>query len=73
MARAHVDLLGEKERAIYALMKPNTPMLPDEIAGDKHSVSEVLAAMTLLEIAGAVESGAGGYFIRVDDSDTEIE
>ena len=73
MARAHVDLLGEKERAIYALMKPNTPMLPDEIAGDKHSVSEVLAAMTLLEIAGAVESGAGGYFIRVDDSDPEIE
>lgn len=70
MAKAHVDLLGEKERAIYAAMKPNTPMLPDEIAGLTYSVSEVLVAMTLLEIAGAVESGAGGYFIRIDDSDT---
>lgn len=72
MARAHVDQLGEKERAVYAAMKPNTPMLPDEIAGDSFTVSEVLTAMTLLEIAGAIESGAGGYFIRFDDGDEEV-
>ena len=64
MRHVHVDMLGDKERDIYFSMKLDTPMLPDEIAGGKYSISEVLAAMTLLEIAGAVEAGAGGYYIR---------
>lgn len=69
----HVDMLGEKEREIYYSMKPQTPMLPDEICG-KYSISEVLTALTLLEIAGAIEAGAGGYFIRcASDSDDLLE
>lgn len=60
----HIDMLGEKERNIYYSMKEGAPMLPDEIGGGAYTISEVLTAMTLLEIAGAVEAGAGGYYVR---------
>lgn len=69
----HIDMLGDTERAIYDMMVPDTPMLPDEIGGDKYSISEVLTAMTLLEIAGAVEAGAGGYYIRCSEDDDLLE
>lgn len=60
----HIDMLGEKERNIYYSMKEGAPMLPDEIGNGAYTISEVLTAMTLLEIAGAVEAGAGGYYVR---------
>ena len=69
----HLDMLGENERAIYKCMTPNMPMLPDEIGKGKYSISEVLTAMTLLEITGAVEAGAGGYFIRCSEDDDLID
>jgi len=65
----HIDTMGKKEQEIYYAMKPGTPTLPEEILRDKYSIGEVVAAMTLLEIAGAVEAGAGGYYIRCDSPD----
>lgn len=69
----HVDMLGEKEREIYLVMKPGTPMLPDEIVSHGFNISDVMGAMTLLEIAGAVEAGAGGYYVRTSDDDGLFE
>lgn len=74
LSHVHIDQLGELERGVYSTMLPDTPMLPDEIGEGKYSISEVLTAMTLLEIAGAVEAGAGGYYIRCrGDADDLIE
>ncbi len=73
LRHTHVDMLSDKDRDIYYSMEPGTPMLPDEIGGGKYNISEILTAMTLLEIAGAVEAGAGGYFVRCSDEDTLID
>lgn len=69
----HIDMLGERDRAIYRDMLPDTPMLPDEIASKGYDISEVMVSMTMLEIAGAVEAGAGGYYIRTSDDDDLLE
>lgn len=58
------DLLGETEKRVYALMTPDVPVLPDELAARGVELSDVLSALTVLEIAGAVEGGAGGYYLR---------
>ena len=64
------DMLGEDEKAVYRAMTPEIPMLADEICTlGGFSISKVMSALTLLEIAGAVESGAGGYFIRHADDE----
>ena len=74
MKHIHVDMLGEKDKEIYRVMQPNTPMLVDEIVKlGGFVVSEVFAAMTMLEIAGAVEAGAGGYYVRTSDDDGLLE
>ncbi len=73
MRHVHIDMLGDKDREIYRVMIPNTPMLPDEITSKGYTISEVLASMTMLEIAGAVEAGAGGYYIRTSDDDDLVE
>lgn len=56
--------LDEKYIAIYNSMKPDVPTLPDEICTNGYDISDVLAAMTMLEISGAVEGSPGGYFTR---------
>lgn len=59
------DLLGEEEKNVYRLMTPDVPMLPDEICRSGNLPPQtILSALTMLEIAGAVEAGAGGYYIR---------
>lgn len=73
MKHIHIDMLGKRERDIYELMTPDTPMLPDEIGNGKYSISEILSSMTLLEISGAVEAGAGGYFIKCSSDDDLID
>ena len=66
----HVDMLSQKDRGIYRAMTPNTPMLVDDIVRvGGFTISEVFSAMTMLEIAGAVEAGAGGYYVRTSDDD----
>ena len=72
-AKSNVDFdsLSDEEKNIYRAMTPDIPMLAEEICSVAGMpVSTVMAALTLLEISGAVESGAGGYFMRhADDED----
>ncbi len=63
---AHIDteMLGETEKKVYDMMKPDVPMLPDELAHKGLKVPDVLSALTMLEIAGAVEASPGGFYIK---------
>lgn len=45
------------------------PTLPDELVEADCSVSDIMSALAVLEMAGAVESGGGGYFMRVSEDD----
>lgn len=67
------DGLAEKEMQVYNKMKPNVPMTADEIvaAGD-FAIDEVMVAMTMLEMAGAIEAGSGGYYLRTDPDDMPV-
>ena len=67
-----VDLLDKTSIKVYDLMKPDIPVLADELVSDSISISDVLSSLSLLEIAGAVESGAGGYFMRRSYNDIEL-
>ncbi len=62
--RVDIDTLEETERAIFDYMKPDVPMLCEEIAEGGFELSQVMVSLTLLEIAGAVEAGAGGYYLK---------
>ena len=67
--KIELDMLDETEIKVYNKMKPSVPTLPDELVDAETSVSAVLSALTMLEMAGAVESGGGGYFVRVQPDD----
>ncbi len=62
--RVDIDTLDEMERRIFDYMKPDVPMLCEEIAEGGFELSQVMVSLTLLEIAGAVEAGAGGYYLK---------
>lgn len=62
--RVDIDTLDETERRIFDYMKPDVPMLCEEIAEGGFELSQVMVSLTLLEIAGAVEAGAGGYYLK---------
>ena len=57
-------VLSEEERKVLDAMKPDVPMLVDDISVPGMDVSAVLSTLTMLELTGEVESGAGGYFLR---------
>lgn len=57
---------------IYNDMKPDVPMLPDEITYLGYDISDVLAAMTMLEISGAVEGSPGGYYTRRGNEEISV-
>ena len=67
--KIELDLLDEGEIKVYNKMKPNVPTLPDELVDADCSVSDIMSALAVLEMAGAVESGGGGYFMRVSEDD----
>lgn len=67
--KIELDMLDENEIKVYNSMKPNVPVLPDEIARGDMSVSDVMSSLTILEMAGAVESGGGGYYMRTSPDD----
>lgn len=67
-----VDFLDEISVGIYNMMKPDVPMTADELVTKETSISDVLSSLTALEIAGAVEAGAGGYFLRRSSDDIEL-
>lgn len=67
--KIELDMLDETEIKVYNKMKPSVPTLPDELVDADTPVGVVLSALTMLEMAGAVESGSGGYFMRVQPDD----
>lgn len=66
---AFLSTRDKKYIDIYNSMKPDVPMLPDEITSHGYDISEVMAAMTVLELAGAVDGSPGGYFTRKGNED----
>lgn len=56
--------LGEDDRTVLDYMTPDVPMIADEIARCGLPLSRVMVALTMLELAGAVEAGAGGYYLK---------
>ena len=72
-SRIDIDLLDEINIRVYNMMKPDVPMIPDELVTGEISVSDVLSSLSMLEIAGAVESGAGGYFLRRSVDNIEFD
>lgn len=71
--RIELDLLDEVNIKVYNMMKADVPMIPDELVTDGLSVSDVLSSLSMLELAGAVESGAGGYFLRRSSDDISLD
>ena len=67
--KIELDMLDESEIKVYNKMKPDVPMLPDELADASCTIAEVMSALTMLEMAGAVEAGGGGYFKRISPDD----
>ncbi len=67
--KIELDTLDETEIKVYNKMKPSVPLLPDDLVDSELPVSEVMGALTMLEMAGAVESGGGGYFMRISEDD----
>lgn len=67
--KIELDLLDEEDIKVYNKMKPNVPTLPDELVDAETSISDIMSALPVLEMAGAVESGGGGYFMRVSEDD----
>ncbi len=67
--KIELDMLEEKDVKVYNKMKPNVPVLPDDLADANHTTKEILSSLTVLEFAGAVESGGGGYYMRVSPDD----
>ena len=63
------EFLSDEDMAVYKAMIPDIPMLPEEIGKGAIPISKVLSSLTMLEIAGAVEAGAGGYFVRHADAE----
>ena len=62
--RADFDSLGDQEKRIFEYMQADVLMLCEEIAEGGFELSQVMVSLTLLEIAGAVEAGAGGYYLK---------
>ncbi len=67
--KIELDMLDENEIKVYNKMKPNVPMQADELIDETMDARAVLTSLTILEMAQAVESGGGGYFLRVSEDD----
>ena len=67
--KIELDMLDETEIKVYNKMKPDVPVLPDELVDEICPIGDVMSALTMLEMAGAVEAGSGGYFKRVSSDD----
>lgn len=70
--RIDFELLGENEKKVYYAMPCDTPLLPEEIHVEGMAVSDILASLTLLEMTGTVEAGAGGYFLRNGEEEVQF-
>lgn len=71
----HVELdsLGEKEKKIYEALVPDVPVLADDISVSGFTMAELMAGLTMLELCGAVECGAGGYYMRRSADEVQLD
>ncbi len=67
--KIELDTLDEKDIKVYNRMKPNVPILPDELVNEESSIDVIMASLIVLEIAGAIEVGGGGYYMRISPDD----
>ncbi len=58
------DLLDESAKSVYAAMQMDVPYLADSIQVKGLSIPDVLTALTLLELCGAVECTAGSHYVK---------
>ncbi len=58
------DLLDDTAKKVYAAMTADVPTLIDDIPLRDLKTSEILSALTLLELCGAVECSAGSHYIK---------
>ena len=71
--RIDLDMLDEVNIRVYNLMTPDVPVTADELVRPDLPVSEVLSSMSALELAGAIEAGAGGYYLRRGSDDLNAD
>ncbi len=62
--KVDIDSLSPEDIKVLDYMVADVPMLAEEIAEGGFDLSCVMVSLTLLEIAGAVEAGAGGYYLK---------
>ena len=58
------DLLDDSAKNVYAAMTADVPCLADDIRVEGLSIPDILTALTLLELCGAVECTAGNYYVK---------
>ncbi len=63
-----LNMLDETDWKVYNIMQQNVPVVADDLVRDGLHVSDVMSALSTLELAGLVESAVGGYFIRLPES-----
>lgn len=63
------DMLDDNAKKVYASMTTDVPMLLDDIPAHDLKTSEILSALTLLELCGAVECTAGSLYVKRDFED----
>ena len=73
LSRVELDSLGETERKVYEAMTPDVPVVADDIPVPGIGMGDLMAALTMLELAGAVECGAGGYYLRRSAEDLHVD
>lgn len=71
--RIDYEMLSDSDKKVYNAMTPDVPMIPDEIKVEGLKIQDILASLTMLEISGAVEGGAGGYFVRGSSDDMTFD
>lgn len=71
-SHVELDLLGDIEKKIYAALVPDVPVLAESIPVQGLSMSDVLSGLTMLELCGVVECGAGGYYMRRSADDIPL-
>ncbi len=58
------DMLDDTAKKVYASMTLDVPTLLDDIPAHDLKTSEILSALTLLELCGAVECTAGSLYVK---------
>lgn len=66
------DQLSDTEKKIYAALVPDVPVHADDILVEGVEMPELIAGLTMLEVCGVVECGAGGYYMRRSAEDEKL-